>query len=343
MTPEAPPPAEKPLSKIFNAAVAGLIKDFPHLEGRLVVANMPEDEIHGKIILPKTDFKAAEEVAEYIDRIMKQSVEKKSSLAAREKKLDLIVFNPTSRSRSLFTGAGKPQEMAILAEFDHEVGHIVIPGARGGDTPSRQMFNETAADLYACIRAVQRFGDKAEGPGVAAWQRAQHFVRYGKYKHFTSFALLELDKLRDKVDIEKLSPMETVALANRLALQYTPGENLVNVTMAAFQPYRDALNAGVPQEDAVRKLAEVTLKATGSYFTFKLGKLLLEPYLNGQVVVNGKPSLFEGAEWDAVREKLKVQSEKMEKEGILFGLPAKPPKDDPPPPPSGHKPFSAWA
>lgn len=348
MTPEAPPPAEKPLSKIFNAAVAGLIKDFPQLDGKIVVANLPEDELHGKIILAKTDFKAVEEVAQFIDKYSKESVERKSSLAARDKKLDLIVFNPTARSKNLFTSAGGPQEIAIMAEFDHEVGHIVIPGARGGDTPSRQMFNETAADLYSCIRSIQRFGDKAEGPAVAAWQRAQHFVRFGKYKHFSTFALDELEKIKDEIDIAALTPLQTVALANRLALQYTPAESLINVMTNAFAPYREALNSGQPTEDAVKKLADITLGSGGSYFTFRLGKKLLEPYLNGQVTINGKKPDMTGEYWDGVREKLKALSEKVENDGILFGFPKKKPPSPPPAsndkdPPPGHKPFSAWA
>ncbi len=320
-------PAPKPalnLRDIFNAAVGEAHAAFPGLKGKFAVLNLPDMTIHGSMTEEGTQLGSKKEIEDFVTLAAANSKKLNSSIAKRQAEARVIVYNPTAHSERLFTTQAQPKEMAVYAEFDHELGHLLIADALKNATLSESLYSEAAADTYAVIRNIQRFGDKAAGASVVSWQRAVSFIERGSQSHFTSFTLDEFAKVQEKIDFKALTPDESLHLARRFALEHTPHESLMRSLMTAFQPYRDALKANpADRVDALKVLAEIALGDDTGYYTFKLGAKMLEPYLKGNVTIGGQRLKLEGPYWDAKRRAFALRSLQVEKEDILAGFPLK--------------------
>ncbi|TAL27574.1 MAG: hypothetical protein EPN97_17055 [Alphaproteobacteria bacterium] len=313
-------PEEIPLREIFNAAVREAQTSFPALDGCFAVINLPDNRRHGSLDPGKTELNSESALQKALQKAVETSKKQKSSIATRTEGLSVIVYNPTASSDALFTTANMPKPMNVLAIFDHELGHLLIPDAMKNSTLSETLFSEAAADVYAVIRNIQRFGQHAQGASVISWKRAIGFVEHGVQSHFTFFALDELEQLQDRIDFKALTPQQSLQLARRVALQHAPHENLVRNLSEAFQPYRDVLKSH-GRETALKVLMQITLAEESGYYAFRLGAQMLEKYLQGSVSVGGKKVLLEGLWWDEKRKELEQRLSRLDQEGILYGFP----------------------
>lgn len=311
---------EIPLSEIFNAAVREAKASYPDLSGRFTVINLPNNAMHGRPEIARTQFKSEDALRAAVKKAIEDSDKLKSSIAMLNEGYCMIVYNPNPASDALFATANMPKPMNVLAIFDHELGHLLIPDAMKNSTLSECLFSEAAADVYAVSRNIQRFGQHAQGASVISWNRAVGFVEHGGQSHFTFFALDALAQLQDKIDFKALTPQQTLQLARRIALEHTPHENLVRNLSEAFQPYRDTLKSH-GRDTALKVLMEITLAEESGYYAFRLGAQMLDKYLKGQISVGGKKVMLEGPWWDEKRKELDQRLTKLEKDGILYGFP----------------------
>jgi hypothetical protein len=326
MTPEQQPVQreEIPLREIFNKAVREAKASYPELKGRFAVVNLPDKRIHGLIELEKTSVKSEIELEKTIRLAMESSQKHRSSMASVREGVMLICYNPTPASDNMFTTANMPKPMNVLAIFDHELGHLLIKDALKNATLSESLYSEAAADVYAAIRNMQRFGKHAQGASVVSWRRAVSFVERGGQTHFTFFALDALAQLKDKFDVTELDPQQTLDLARRIALEHVPHENLVRALSETFAPYREALKTQT-REEALKTLMEITLDEKSGPHALRLGARFLEKYLKGVVRFGEKRTILEGPWWDAKRKELEHRLAQAEEQGILYGLPQKQP------------------
>jgi hypothetical protein len=202
----------------------------------------------------------------------------------------------------MFAGFDAPDEINLMAIFDHEMAHLLIPGAIGGDTLSQEIFSESAADVYAVIRSIQRFGRDSPGAKVLAWARADHFITTGEAGHFTFFALQALARM-DEAEIRRLSPRDSLELARRIAEENTPTERQIYALQDAFEPYRRARHEG-GVVNGLATLAEMTLDPRTGGAISRLGGAVLAEYLNDKISFHGQPCQLRGHYWDAVRHDL---------------------------------------
>ncbi|MEZ0223075.1 MAG: hypothetical protein ACAH83_00850 [Alphaproteobacteria bacterium] len=311
---------EIPLREIFKVAVREAKESYPDLAGRFTVINLPDNVMHGRLDISRTSFKSEDALRDAVKKAIESSSKLKSSIATLNEDLCMIVYNPNPASDALFTTANMPRPMNVLAIFDHELGHLLIPDAMKTSTLSESLFSEAAADVYAVTRNIQRFGEHAQGASVISWKRAVGFVEHGGQSHFTFFALDALAQMQEKIDFKALTPQQTLQLARRIALEHTPHENLVRNLSDAFQPYRDTLKSH-GRDTALKVLMEITLAEESGYYAFRLGAQMLEKYLQGSISVGGKKVKLEGPWWDEKRKELDQRLAKLDKEGILYGFP----------------------
>ena len=310
-----------PLKEIFNREAAQAVKDFPELNGRYVFIDAPDNIAITKYL----DREALGLEDDYeLSRLlsqMKRAAEKAGSSMATKlgrNELDLIVFTPLPFRP--FTGKDQPGEMEIMATFDHELGHLVVKGAYFSQDST---LRESAADAYAVLRHIQRYGDKSEAIDRGGWRRAFDFIMSGDAGHFTTLVVDEVAALKDKLDIKAMTPQQTAELAGRIALQFTPHMDVTNEAAYSFQSVRETMQYSRSLEEGLKELAKVTLAEGVEYHTFKIGARALERFLDGKISTQDGPITLEGRFWDGVRRDLDARMAKLDSEGLLLGMPLK--------------------
>jgi hypothetical protein len=291
------PPDRRLLRDIFDAAIAEVHDVFPETRGRFCILNVVDQEIHGRIFLENTGLPSYAA----LDRIIAREMDKTddSPTATMNRGARILAYRSRAGSDYMFAGANARPEVNLMAIFDHEMAHLLVPGAIGGDTVTQEIFSESTADVYAAIRSIQRFGAESPGAEKLAWARAMNFINSGDPGHFTFFALDALGQMKD-VNFHALSPRETLDLARRIAAENTPPERLVQRLQHVFRDYRDVRrNDG--DVAALAMLADITLDENADRNTFRVGKAVLDRFLAGTILIGGRPCLLEGRYWDSVR------------------------------------------
>jgi hypothetical protein len=309
------------LTETFNREVKKALTDFPQLQGRFMFINAPEDNAILDIDKEMLGIRSDRELRHILDEIKHTAEKAGSSMATKlgRDTLDVLVYTPLPFK--MFTGKEQTQEMEAMAVFDHELGHLVV---RGGYFSQDPTLRETAADTFAVLRHIQRYGDESKAIEKAGWRRAFDFVTSGDAGHFTMLAVDEIITLKDKLDIKNMTPQQTADLASRLALKHTPHADITNSIAYEFEPVRVAMERTRNIEAAMKTLADIILDDNADYYAIKIGGRALKPFLDGEVR-NGKGETFElkGAYWNSVREELKTKLADLDNEGLLFGMPLK--------------------
>lgn len=309
------------LTETFNREVKKALTDFPQLQGRFMFINAPEDNTVLNIDKEMLGISSDRQLQRIVDDIKHTAEKAGSSMATKlgRDSLDVLVYTPLPFK--MFTGKDQTQEMEAMAVFDHELGHLVV---RGGYFSQDPTLRETAADTFAVLRHIQRYGDESKAIEKAGWRRAFDFIVSGDAGHFTMLTIDEVAKLQDKLDIKNMSPQQTADLASRLALEHTPHADITNSIAYEFEAVREVMRATRNIEAAMKALADIILDDKADYYAIKIGGRALKPFLDGEVR-NGKGETFElkGAYWNSVRDELKTKLDTLDKEGLLFGMPLK--------------------
>jgi hypothetical protein len=165
---------------------------------------------------------------------------------------------------------GYTKKMRALFVLDHEIGHHVVkngfPGfiQKNGFTAivSRHLA-ECAADAYATLRHIQRFGNGTDfSLGTIADRNARNIVLFADAEHYTTDAMQRGVRLSQEMDISGLSLQETAELAEKIAsecqLDYTTLEKI----RAAFRPVFEACEAHIGSAwDVTQKLNQEDMEA----------------------------------------------------------------------------------
>lgn len=109
--------------------------------------------------------------------------------------------------------AGYTQEMRAVYVFDHELGHHVVKNGRGNG----RHLGEAAADAFASLRHVQRYG--ADTEFFDSLNKAAMVVLGQSTIHYTNDTMTRVRQLAQEQDLSKLSLQETAQLADRIALE----------------------------------------------------------------------------------------------------------------------------
>lgn len=309
-----------PLREVFNREVQKATDDFPALKGRFLFINLPDEQTVISIEAGKTGLQSDRQLQRIVSEIAHNADEAGSSMATKLP-VGLNVMAYTPLPFKMFTGRDQSDEMETLAVFDHELGHLVVGGAFASED---SCYRETAADVFAVLRHVQRYGDESRAIEKAGWRRAFDFVMSGDRGHFTTIALDEVSRLTDKLDIKAMTPDQTIKLAQRVALEHTPHFDATDIVGASFEPVRLVRERTGSIEASLKVLADIALASDNAYYTFKIGSRVLKPFLNDEVRDgNNQPILLKGAYWDKVRQELAERGAQLKDDGILFGMPLK--------------------
>ncbi|MBU6475916.1 MAG: hypothetical protein KGQ70_08100 [Alphaproteobacteria bacterium] len=142
---------------------------------------------------------------------------------------------------------GYIKEMLATFVFDHELGHLVVRNGMSYD----EHLNECAADAYAALRHIQRFG-KDTG-FFESHSRAPHVVLGGSLPHYTDAALREVKALSARKDMTKLSLQETAKRAADIADRCSLGEATLGKLARAYLPVADACKRHIGDRPEVAK------------------------------------------------------------------------------------------
>ena len=309
------------LTETFNREVKKALTDFPQLQGRFMFINAPEDNAVLDIDKEMVGIRSERELQHILGEIKYTAEKAGSSMATKlgRDTLDVLVYTPLPFK--MFTGKDQTQEMEAMAVFDHELGHLVV---RGGYFSQDPTLRETAADTFAVLRHIQRYGEESKAIEKAGWRRAFDFVVSGDAGHFTMLTLDEVAKIKDKLDIKNMSPQQTSDLASRLALEHTPHADVTNSIAYEFEPVRQTLKRTQNIEAAMKTLADIILDDNADYYAIKIGGRALQPFLKGEVRnADGTPYELKGAYWNSVRDEMNTKLASLDKEGLLFGMPLK--------------------
>lgn len=304
------------LRDVFNREVRKAAEDFPALKGRFLFVNADDGQTIAAIEPGKTGLQGTNDIGIIAAKMAEGVKESGTPIATKMADINLDVLVFTNLPYRMFAGIDQPGEMETVAAFDHELGHLLVPGAFSSND---KLYRETAADCFAALRHIQRYGDDSRAIQRAGWHRAFSFVLSGDAEHFTSFALDEIGRLRGTLDIAALTPAQTVAFAQLLAEEFTVHADVMAALEGKFAPARQLLQETHDIGRALKAIADIAL--AGDWHAYRLGSRALEPLLHGDV-----PTVdLSGADWDAVRASMKEKDAQFQRDGLLAGLPLKNP------------------
>lgn len=120
-------------------------------------------------------------------------------------------------------------EMRALYVLDHEIGHHVVTNGRG----QGYHLGENAADAFATLRHIQRFGKETDFFKFSA--KASAIVLGTSPIHYTSNVFERVKQMSEEMDIESLSLKETAELAAKVAQENHNDPKTLNRLTQAFQ------------------------------------------------------------------------------------------------------------
>lgn len=236
------------------------------------------------------------------------------------------VMLSTGSKRIKLLGADTPTIQDIYFVLDHELGHVLAQ--HGSRDPNSHILHECVADNFSVLRHMQRFGTDSPAPEKLLLSRAQRLVSLTgdrHSEHFTSFSLEKLLDVKNHVDIERLTPQQTLDLATRVALTHTPNDVTVIKVARAFKSFQESLAHG--DANALHKLAHIVI-GTKDNAVFKWGAPVLRGYMNGTLgdTTNGKrkiiipPTDFTTDYWQRVSSILTRKEFSFAKHDLLYGM-----------------------
>ena len=226
-----------PLTQIFRESAAAAHAAFPEkLENLLVLVTSSETPIY---VAPEIADHVTKNVAA-VKQAVKEATEYMQTFGAagfsrhdgsltgimiREIALNGETSVPLS---PWFTG-----EMYKIAEFDHEIGHLVVKNGCCSSSTVSEHLAECAADAYAALRHVQRF---KETDFLDYYSKADQIVMDLSPIHYTDDVMQRVRSLMNETDITGLSLSETAALAGKIAQDYSLDDTTLQKISTAFEP-----------------------------------------------------------------------------------------------------------
>lgn len=316
----------------FAALAAEIRRDFPDLAPRVYfVDTFKKEYVYGD---ERADAQYERHMAVnpslrncLANQIDKYSAEKNSMVFPGPNN-DFFVLLYTGDDAINLLGKTTPHKQGLTFIIDHEIGHIVT--ANGQHSKVSRTLHECTADTYAAMRQMQRFENGIRAVRNLQLRRAQRLISLEGTRHadhFTSFVLDKLIETADKLPLRQIGAQQTADLADRIAVLFTPNDQVVKNIMEAFAPFQKML-AQQPGDDTPYRVLAQTVLDSKDWEIFKWGAPVLRGYLQGALAdmqngdqlikVNEKP--LWGAGWNNVAQRLKEREFEFNRDQILFGL-----------------------
>lgn len=271
----------------FNKEVAQAYNDFPQLCEDTGFIDLSDPS---RIILRAgQNGKAARRLRRKLKRIGSCKAKVKSQTGEI---FNLVAFHPKRRLKVLSGDACK------FRTLDHEIGHCLI----SGDGP---IFNENAADAFAAIRSLQRFGN-IEDLILLSAARSYNLMTIADGEHLSSPMLNQIIKDSEHIDFKSLSFEETIQKAKDYADKFTPTEE----TFSVFNGLRGSIISSwflgkkwTIKHNARRAFRRGARK--NSPLATEVGASLIRPFLSPEgAVFKGKLIKFSPKEQEKLQKRL---------------------------------------
>ncbi len=228
------------LAQTFNETAAAAYAAFPRQLQRLVILMTPSSDtpvyvspaIADQLTKNTADIKKAVEYAaqRMRDKTWTAMANKNYDLAGTSVNLIALSENP-----NVSVSARCTKEMKDIFFLDHEIGHHILKNGYFSAEISRQQA-EAAADAYAMLRHIQRFGKNTDHAAFYDDDRASRIILLSDPEHYTADAIQGAIRLADEMDISGLSLRETAALAEKIADKYRMDDETLDKICKAFEP-----------------------------------------------------------------------------------------------------------
>ena len=282
------PPGKFPALRFdFNTAVNETLRDFPRLSDKIVFVDaLDDDRKYGTPeAIRQSELRGpARRMAEHLKLVH----EKEVSLSFNKDVYGVgaVIFHASNHHR-IFSAVNA--DHANFASFDHELGHLLTRG--GFDFTLSQPLAENAADAYAALRHLQRFGADTPVLAHASFRRAYDFVMKGDAFYLTSFTLDQIAADAKTRDVSKLSPSETLARADDYALKGAPKGPEIADLLDFFAPVREsfARHGDTAQEPLACLTHMLATTKTVPPLAQALGQKILDHLINDNTQGGPKP------------------------------------------------------
>ena len=193
--------------------------------------------------------------------------------------------------------------------LDHEVFHLVFPATASKTAQSE----ETGCDIYAAAKALQRSGAGEDISERLAYAVAMSLIVRKDGEHFSTFALQDFARRKDKINPAGLTPRKMTVMAARLADKHALSEEKLDGIARAFRKIPKHGPKSVFHEKKVcETIARCILEEGVGKDAFRAGMTVLRHYFETGESYHGKKMDLSGKKWTNLREKLR------QKEELLF-------------------------
>jgi len=287
----------------FEAVVAEAYRQNPELETTVFFVDISKEQVahpNRKTLREIMHFMSDSEAGRnFIQPQIQECQRNKASYChfGGESKL-IYIYSGTDRPRFFSPRVSEAQEMTFI--FDHEFAHAHITSG-GSDN---RFLAENTADAYALIRHIQRFGTgTALAEEIVAFRARDTAFRASGIFNFSCRALEHVLEVARKVDYTSLTPAQTSALAEQVALEFTPDGPMLKRLHGAFAP----LHAnGTPES-----LAKISL-GTKDAEVLKWSATVLKALLADVVAPpQGSSEIKPDKKWNARMKGISRRQEKM--------------------------------
>lgn len=229
----------KSLLNIFNKTAADACRAFPDILNRfLVFADSFETPLYISPMLARYLKRNTDIIREVLDLV----TERMRFTGNRGSAYPNFPMDDDTKAKLIAIKTDVPviyssrytKDMLNIFIFDHEIGHFVV---KNGYTRNHHL-NECAADAFAALRHIQRFGLKTEL--FSYYNRAHGMVIGGSPIHYTDMAVQRVRQLSMEMDVRRLSLCETAALAEKIAHQCRLSPTVLAKVSAAYLPVKEA-------------------------------------------------------------------------------------------------------
>lgn len=185
--------------------------------------------------------------------------------------LDYIVID-ADLEKPIFVSGKYPKKMNIMGLFDHEIAHLIVKEAGRGNSH----LSECAADAYAVLRHIQRYGGATDIFECAPAYTARTVILTSPI-HYTSGVIQKIANIHKEktVDISSLSLKQTAELAEKIAIEYSLSKRTLRKIRYAYAPARNEFKEGVLTEVTIKAIAGVMNRHKDDHDIYRAGRLFL--------------------------------------------------------------------
>lgn len=253
----------------FEKEVEQAFNDFPQLRSSTVFVDAEQpSEIHSRSGSAMRDY-AATDISSQIEKWIK---EKKSSVVFHAS-FGSSVFHAVLLNERHDISIIYPPDVNKAFTLDHEMGHALTAW------PNSEIGWENAADAFAAIRHLQRFGNDPRMLVVLSCFRSYETADRDNTSHMTMPVINQIISDSKRFDFSSLSPEETVKAAEDYAREYTPSlsdeKYALSFAHTALPFYRILRS----KKRRLEFMASTAL-TTPDRFSFQIGLSAFRPFLD---------------------------------------------------------------